>query len=104
MKLLLSALLLLSLTNLSYAETLQEKNKKLVIQISDNGSGIPEKDLSFIFDKFYRVAREDSKEIEGFGIGLSYVKKICNMHHWKIEIKNNKDQGITAEITIQDYE
>lgn len=82
----------------------KEKNKKLVIQISDNGSGIPEKDLSFIFDKFYRVAREDSKEIEGFGIGLSYVKKICNMHHWKIEIKNNKDQGITAEITIQDYE
>jgi len=82
----------------------KEKNKKLVIQISDNGSGIPEKDLSFIFDKFYRVAREDSKEIEGFGIGLSYVKKICDMHHWKIEIKNNKEEGITAEIIIQDYE
>ncbi|WP_396189183.1 sensor histidine kinase [Flavobacterium sp.] len=82
----------------------KEKNKKLVIQISDNGSGIPEKDLSFIFDKFYRVAREDSKEIEGFGIGLSYVKKICDMHKWKIEIKNNKKEGITAEIIIQDYE
>lgn len=82
----------------------KEKNKKLVIQISDNGSGIPEKDISFIFDKFYRVAREDSKEIEGFGIGLSYVKKICDMHKWKIEIKNNKKEGITAEIIIQDYE
>jgi two-component system phosphate regulon sensor histidine kinase PhoR len=34
--------------------------------LSDKGVGIPENDLPFVFDKFYRVAREDSKDIEGF--------------------------------------
>lgn len=82
----------------------KEIDGKLAIQVKDNGAGIPEKDLSFVFDKFYRVAREDSKEIEGFGIGLSYVKKMCDMHHWKISIKNNSDKGIKVQILIQNYE
>ena len=69
------------------------------LQISDNGPGIPEKDLPFIFDKFYRVKRKDSEEIEGFGIGLAYVKKICILHNWKISVKNGKT-GLLTEIVI----
>ena len=78
---------------------------KLQIQIKDNGCGIPAKDLPFVFDKFYRVSRQDIKNIEGFGIGLSYVKKICDLHHWKIGIANNSDKGITVTIQInpKDY-
>lgn len=83
-----------------------EINQQLSIQIKDNGCGIPTKDLPFIFDKFYRVTRQDIKNIEGFGIGLSYVKKICDLHHWKITIANNTEKGIVVTIIInqKDYE
>ena len=81
-------------------------NQKLSIQVKDNGCGIPTKDLPFVFDKFYRVSRQDIKNIEGFGIGLSYVKKICDLHRWKITIANNTDKGIVVTIIInqKDYE
>jgi two-component system phosphate regulon sensor histidine kinase PhoR len=83
-----------------------EINQQLSIQIKDNGCGIPTKDLPFVFDKFYRVTRQDIKNIEGFGIGLSYVKKICDLHRWKITISNNSDKGIVVTIIInqKDYE
>ena len=83
-----------------------EINQQLSIQIKDNGCGIPTKDLPFVFDKFYRVTRQDIKNIEGFGIGLSYVKKICDLHRWKITIANNTEKGIVVTIIInqKDYE
>ena len=56
--------------------------------------------MPFIFDKFYRVTREDNKDIEGFGIGLSYVKRICDLHKWKVSLKNNPNKGITVKILI----
>lgn len=83
-----------------------EINQQISVQIKDNGCGIPTKDLPFIFDKFYRVTRQDIKNIEGFGIGLSYVKKICDLHRWKITIANNTEKGIVVTIIInqKDYE
>ncbi len=76
------------------------ENSGLKLQFSDNGKGIPSDDLPFIFDKFYRVARIDSKDIEGFGIGLSYVKRICELHQWKVSIQNNQTKGITVTLLI----
>ena len=81
----------------------QQQKGKLLLKIIDKGMGIPEKELPFVFDKFYRVAREDSKEIEGFGIGLAYVKKICDMHHWQISLANNQTKGITVTISIHEF-
>lgn len=69
------------------------------IVFNDNGPGIPEKDLPFIFEKFYRIKRKDSEEIEGFGIGLAYVKKICELHYWKIKVKNTTT-GLQTEIIL----
>ena len=85
---------------------INEINQQLSIQIKDNGCGIPTKDLPFVFDKFYRVSRQDIKNIEGFGIGLSYVKKICDLHRWKITIANNTDKGIVVTFIVnqKDYE
>jgi len=83
-----------------------ENTKGLLLEFIDEGGGIPEKDLPFIFDKFYRVARQDNKDIEGFGIGLSYVKRVCDWHKWEIGVKNNEEQGITVSVQINknDYE
>ncbi|MCW1146852.1 sensor histidine kinase [Flavobacterium lacisediminis] len=84
----------------------KENERGLLLKFSDNGVGIPVNDLPFVFDKFYRVAREDSKDIEGFGIGLSYVKRVCEWHKWKVFAMNNEDKGITISIQINknDYE
>jgi two-component system, OmpR family, phosphate regulon sensor histidine kinase PhoR len=76
-----------------------ENTKSFNLVISDNGSGIPAKDIPFVFDRFYRVARENNKDIEGFGIGLAYVKKICELHNWKIQLANT-NSGLNVIVTI----
>ncbi len=79
---------------------LSKENHVLKLEFIDNGIGIPNKNLSFIFDKFYRIPSEKSNEVNGFGLGLYYVKKICNLHHWKINATNNLEKGITLTILI----
>lgn len=79
---------------------LSKENQMLKLEFIDNGIGICNKNLSFIFDKFYRIPSEKSNEVNGFGLGLYYVKKICNLHHWKINATNNLEKGITLTILI----
>lgn len=77
-----------------------ENKKGIAVQFKDNGSGISSTHIDYVFDKFYRVPRENKKDIEGFGIGLFYVKKIIDLHQWKISMENNTDQGVTVSILI----
>lgn len=91
--------------SIKYCETkpeiliLSDKDSKgLYLKFKDNGMGIPAKNLAHIFDKFYRVNTNKSEEINGFGLGLFYVKKIVQQHNWKISVENNKDQGITTTL------
>jgi two-component system phosphate regulon sensor histidine kinase PhoR len=77
-----------------------EENGFIRLDFIDNGIGISVKNMPFIFDKFYRISSNKSTEINGFGLGLYYVKKICDLHHWKILAKNNSDNGITISITM----
>lgn len=79
---------------------LSKENQILKLEFIDNGIGISNKNLSFIFDKFYRIPTQKSNEVNGFGLGLYYVKKICNLHHWKISAANNPEKGITITILI----
>jgi two-component system, OmpR family, phosphate regulon sensor histidine kinase PhoR len=72
----------------------------LTISFTDNGPGIPHQHIDYVFDKFYRVPRENKKEVGGFGIGLFYVKKICELHKWKISLKNNSCGGLSVIISI----
>ena len=76
-------------------------DKNLLLEFIDNGIGIPEKKLPFIFDKFYRISNPKSNNVDGFGLGLYYVKKICLLHKWKILVKNNSLKGITTSIAIK---
>ncbi len=73
-------------------------SKGLYLKFKDNGMGIPAKNIAHIFDKFYRVSANKSDEINGFGLGLFYVKKIVQQHQWKISVENNTDKGITITI------
>ncbi|WP_313002188.1 sensor histidine kinase [Chryseobacterium gleum] len=73
-------------------------SKGLYLKFKDNGMGIPAKNIPHIFDKFYRVHTKRSEEVTGFGLGLFYVKKIVQQHHWKIFVENNEDKGITTTL------
>ncbi|MFT3795676.1 sensor histidine kinase [Flavobacterium sp.] len=79
---------------------LTQQKQMLQMQFTDNGIGIPPKKLAFIFDKFYRIPSTKSNEVNGFGLGLYYVKKICTLHRWKISATNNPDHGITITLLI----
>ncbi|NIF04765.1 HAMP domain-containing histidine kinase [Chryseobacterium sp. Tr-659] len=79
-----------------------KNTKGLCLMFKDNGMGIPAKNIPHIFDKFYRVNTNKSDEINGFGLGLFYVKKIVQQHNWKISVVNNPDTGITTTIFFPD--
>ncbi|MDN3694926.1 HAMP domain-containing sensor histidine kinase [Chryseobacterium tructae] len=73
-------------------------SKGLYLKFKDNGIGIPAKNISHIFEKFYRINTKRSEEVNGFGLGLFYVKKIVQEHNWKISVENNADKGITTTL------
>lgn len=68
------------------------------ITIADNGIGIDQKDLPFIFDKFYRVTSGDRYEVGGYGLGLFYVKQITQLMGWSIAVVSNPGEGTTFTI------
>lgn len=74
--------------------------KGIQLNFTDNGIGIPEKNISFIFDKFYRVSENRNNEVKGFGLGLYYVKRIVQQHGWKISARNHAEKGLSISIFI----
>ncbi|MDX8338658.1 HAMP domain-containing sensor histidine kinase [Draconibacterium sp. IB214405] len=69
------------------------ENENLVIQVKDNGIGIPAKFQKYIFDKYYRVPTGDVHDAKGFGIGLAYVKQIVEAHEGAIYVESTSDEG-----------
>ena len=78
------------------------KNNQFHIVVSDNGIGIEKKDQKNIFKKHYRVTQGDSYTVKGYGLGLSYVKKIITLHKGKIDLDSQINMGtkITVKLPI----
>lgn len=63
------------------------------ISIRDNGIGIPDEDVEYIFERFYRVDKSRNKSTGGIGIGLSIVKSIIELHDGEIFVKSKQNKG-----------
>lgn len=78
----------------------QDKDRNLTVRISDNGIGIPARDLPFIFKRFYRVAKHHSQtQIKGTGLGLSIVMRAVEAHKGKISASSTP--GVKTTFTIE---
>jgi len=63
------------------------------VSVSDNGIGIPKDKQDTLFNKFYRVPTGNIHNVKGFGLGLYYVKHICDLHGWSIGLHSRLGEG-----------
>ena len=77
-----------------------KRAKKLLIYVSDNGPGIARVHQKRVFQKFYRIPTANVHDVKGFGLGLFYVKSICDAHRWKISLDPSTENGSTFVIEI----
>jgi signal transduction histidine kinase len=80
--------------------TSEESNESVVIQVADQGMGIPEDELPHIFDKFYRSKNAKSSLIKGSGLGLYLAKYFVELHNGTISVDSRPGVGSTFTVTL----
>jgi len=76
------------------------KEDKVYLQVADHGIGIADEEKSRIFDKFYRVGSEDTRNTKGTGLGLYIVKEVLNKHEASIRVRDNRPAGSIFEVVF----
>ncbi|MCX6926069.1 MAG: ATP-binding protein [Verrucomicrobia bacterium] len=74
--------------------------RKAVLEVTDNGIGIPADALPRVFDRFFRVDKARSRERGGAGLGLSIVKSICTAHHGHVEARSHAGHGSVFRVEL----
>lgn len=71
------------------------KEKKVIIEVVDNGMGIESEHIDRIFERFYRVDKGRTRDVGGTGLGLSIVRHIARIHNAELEVESNPGKGST---------
>ena len=80
--------------------TVQSDRDGVQVSVKDSGYGIPAKDLPFIFERFYRVQDDSTKDIEGSGLGLAIVKSIVERHGGNVKVESEVGKGSFFMISL----
>jgi two-component system sensor histidine kinase CiaH len=78
--------------------TLSKQPHSIVLNVMDEGPGIPDKEKKKIFDRFYRIGNESVRKTKGTGLGLYLCKKIATDHNAIIQVTNNNENGSNFSI------
>jgi K+-sensing histidine kinase KdpD len=79
---------------------IRRENNKALISVSDLGCGIPDKEKSKVFKKFYRAGNEETRRSKGTGLGLYIVEFITRRHGGRISVRDNKPVGSVFEVEL----
>lgn len=80
--------------------SMQQQGKNTLIQVQDNGEGIPREHLPHLFDRFYRVDKTRSKQTGGTGLGLAIAEWIVKSHQGTIKVDSTPNRGTLFTITL----
>ena len=76
------------------------KGKKVVVEVTDHGEGIPADKLRYIWDRYYKVDKEHKRGVIGSGLGLSIVKHIVERYNGTIRVESNLGEGTTFTVKL----
>lgn len=79
---------------------LTQQNKKLILEVSDHGPGVPHSFKSKIFDKFYRTENEEIRSKKGTGLGLYIVKNLVEHNGGRVYLQDNQPTGSTFIVEL----
>jgi len=81
--------------------SIREKTDELIIEVQDFGLGIPENEIPYVFEPFYRVDKSRSKETGGYGLGMDMSRQIMKAHGGTIDIASKFEVGTTVYLKFR---
>ncbi|MFM9051151.1 MAG: sensor histidine kinase, partial [Bacteroidota bacterium] len=79
---------------------LEQDNSSVMLSVADQGIGIPDKEKEKVFQKFYRVGNEETRNSKGTGLGLYLSGMIVKKHNGSIKVKDNSPRGSIFEVRL----
>ena len=77
-----------------------QNGERVIVRITDDGPGVPDRDMPNLFEPFFRIDRSRSKKTGGYGLGLSSSKRIVEAHDGTLTAQNNARRGATFVMTL----